>query len=160
MDEQRTVSFLLEKRTRDTEHVSLWRLASTQSKYDGPNQNGICMESCQHFYKLKANDKATFFSPAEKWVLPRSSARERKEREFVVDSGTSTHMVSEKHFYSAELETVRASECQSIVLVRHRYASSRNSRSAFIGETLRRTRAHVSLEKRSKTTSHQKWQEN
>ena len=42
MDEQRTVSFLLETRTRGTEHVSLQRLASTQSKYDGPNQNSTC----------------------------------------------------------------------------------------------------------------------
>ena len=33
-------------------------------------------------------------------------------------------------------------------------------RSAFIRETLRRTWVHVSLEKRSKSASHQKWQEN
>ena len=38
-------------------------------------------------YKLKANDKVTFFSPAEKWVLPGASAREMEEREFEVDSG-------------------------------------------------------------------------
>ena len=50
------------------------------------------------------------------------------------------------------------SVCQAIgrvrQLVRHCYASSRNSRSAVIGETLRRTWIHVSLEKRSETTSH------
>ena len=44
----------------------------------------------KNIYKLKANDKAAFFSPAEKWVLPSASAREPEEREFVVDSGTST----------------------------------------------------------------------
>ena len=32
-------------------------------------------------YKLRAKDKATFFSLTEKWVLPRSSARDLKERE-------------------------------------------------------------------------------
>ena len=37
------------------------------------------------FYKLKANDKATFLSPAEKWFLPSASAREPEEREFVSD---------------------------------------------------------------------------
>ena len=42
-----------------------------------------------HVYKLKANDTATFFSHAEKWVLP---------------SGACMHMVSEKDLYSAELQ--------------------------------------------------------
>ena len=40
------------------------------------------------------------------------------------------------------------------------YASSRKSRSAFIGETLRGTWVHVSLDNWSKSTSHQKWHEN
>ena len=37
-----SVFFLPEERTRAIEHVSMRRLASTQSKYDGPNQNSIC----------------------------------------------------------------------------------------------------------------------
>ena len=49
---------------------------------------------------------------------------------------------------------------QSIGLIRQCYASSRNSRSAFIGETLWWTWAPVSLEKRSESTSHPKWQDN
>ena len=32
-------------------------------------------------YKLKENDKATFFSPAEDWVLPAASTKEQEERE-------------------------------------------------------------------------------
>ena len=67
-------------------------------------------------YKLKANDKATFFSPAEKWVLPSASAREPEEREFVVDSGASMHMVSEKDLDSAELETMRTSRSPTTVM--------------------------------------------
>ena len=43
----------------------------------------------KHVFQLKANDTATFFSQAEKWVLP---------------SGACMHMVSEKDLYSAELE--------------------------------------------------------
>ena len=34
----------------------------------------------KNIYKLKANDKATFLSPAEKWFLPSASARELEER--------------------------------------------------------------------------------
>ena len=42
--------------------------------------------------KLKRKDKATFYSPAEEWVLPVASIKELEEREFVVDSGACMHM--------------------------------------------------------------------
>ena len=35
----------------------------------------------KNIYKLKENDKATFFSPAEEWVLPAASTKEPEERE-------------------------------------------------------------------------------
>ena len=68
-------------------------------------------------YMLKENDKATFFSTA-KWFLPISSPREseEREREFVVDSGVSMHMVSEKDLYSAELATMRTSRSPTTVM--------------------------------------------
>ena len=43
----------------------------------------------------------------KKWDLPSASPREPEEREFVVDSGASIHMVSEKDLTFAELETMR-----------------------------------------------------
>ena len=65
------------------------------------------VEPCQkHIYKLKEKDKAAFYFPADKWALPAASTKEPKEREFVVDSGASMHMVSEKDLNSAELETM------------------------------------------------------
>ena len=70
----------------------------------------------KNIYMLKANDKATFFSPAEKWVLPSAQAREPEEREFVVDSGASMHMVSEKDLDSAELEAMRTSRSPTMVM--------------------------------------------
>ena len=121
----------------------------------------------KNMYKLTEKDKATFFFPAEEWVLPLASTKELEEREFVVDSGPSMHTVSKKDLDSAELETNEDIEksddgddgqrrsankrrshgiCQRIALIRHCHVSSRNSRSAFIGETLRRTWVHVSLE--------------
>ena len=69
----------------------------------------------KYIYKLKANDKATYFSPA-KWVLPSASARESEEREFVVDSGASMHVVSETDLNSAELETMRTSRNPTTVM--------------------------------------------
>ena len=62
--------------------------------------------------KLKANDKATFFSLAEKWVLQSAS----EERECVVDSGASMHMVSEKDLNAAESETTRTSRSPTTVM--------------------------------------------
>ena len=59
--------------------------------------------------KVKEKDMAAFYFPAEEWVLPAASTREPEEREFVVDSGASMHMVSEKDRNSAELVTMRTS---------------------------------------------------
>ena len=67
-------------------------------------------------YKLKEKDKATLFSPAEESVLPAAETKELEEREFVVDSGASMHMVSKKDFYSAELETMRTSRSPTTVI--------------------------------------------
>ena len=43
--------------------------------------------------KLKEKDKAPFYSPANEWIM---LAAKTEEREFVVDSGASMHMVSKK----------------------------------------------------------------
>ena len=43
--------------------------------------------------KLKEHERATFFSPSENRCLP-ASTLEPEEREFVVDCGASTHMIS------------------------------------------------------------------
>ena len=51
----------------------------------------------RYVYKLKIVDKATFYSPAEAWVMPAPSEK-LEEREFVVDSGASMHMLSKKDF--------------------------------------------------------------
>ena len=48
----------------------------------------------KNIYKLKENDKTTFYSPAEKWVLRVASTKKPEDREFVVDSRASMHKVS------------------------------------------------------------------
>ena len=45
--------------------------------------------------KNKGENKATFFSPSENRCLPASTLKP-EEREFVVDSGASMHMISKK----------------------------------------------------------------
>ena len=46
--------------------------------------------------KLMEKKKTTVFSPTEKWCLPSPSKIKAEEREFVVDSGASMHMISRK----------------------------------------------------------------
>ena len=65
---------------------------------------GKAWNFAKNIYTLKEKDKAAFYSSTEKWVLPAASTKESEEREFVVDSGTSMHMVSKRDLDSAELE--------------------------------------------------------
>ena len=53
--------------------------------------------------QARRKNKATFYSPAEEWVLLAASTKELEEREFVVDSGASMHTVSNRDLNSAEL---------------------------------------------------------
>ena len=58
--------------------------------------------------KLKG-EKAAFFSPSESWCLPAPSNLEPEEREFVVDSWASMHMISKKDLNSVEMNTLTKS---------------------------------------------------
>ena len=101
------------------------------------------LESCQKHLPAQKKNKAAFHFPAKEWVLPAASTKEPEEREFVLDSGASMHMVSKKDLSSAALETMRKSRspttvmtgngevqareeatvCQAIGLLRQSYAS-------------------------------------
>ena len=65
--------------------------------------------------EVRGTDKATFFSLSDERSLPAPSDINLKEREFVVDSGASMHMVSRNDLNSAELETVRISKSPTTV---------------------------------------------
>ena len=65
--------------------------------------------------KLKEQERATFFSPSENRCLPASSLK-LEEREFVVDSGASMHMISKKDLNDAENDTLTKSCSPTIVI--------------------------------------------
>ena len=77
---------------------------------------GDAWKLAKNIYKLKKTDKTTFFSPTNEWSLPAPSTMKPEEREFVVDSGASMHMVSRKDLNSAELETVKVSKNPTTVV--------------------------------------------
>ena len=70
----------------------------------------------ENISKLKNSDKATFQSPFEARVIPAPTSKRPEEREFVVDSGASMHMMSKKQLSSDELDTLRRSRNPTVVL--------------------------------------------
>ena len=64
---------------------------------------------------LKEQERAPVFSPSENRCLP-ASILKHEEREFVVDSRASMHMISKKDLNSAELETVTTSRSPTTVI--------------------------------------------
>ena len=65
-------------------------------------------------FKFKEHERATFFSPSENWCLPASTLKP-EEREFVVDSGASMHMISKQDLSDAEMDTLTKSCSPTIV---------------------------------------------
>ena len=59
--------------------------------------------------------KAAFFSSRENRCLPASTLKP-EEREFVVDSGASMHMISKKDLSKAEMDTLTKSCSPTIVI--------------------------------------------
>ena len=72
------------------------------------------VETGQKYPKAQRQNKAAFFSLSE-------------EREFVVDSGASMHMLSRKDLNSAEFETVRVSENPITVVTANGEVQTRES---------------------------------
>ena len=69
----------------------------------------------RNVYKLKEHERATFFSSPEKRCRPASTLKP-EEREFVVESGASMHMISKKDLSNAEMDTFTKSCSPPIVM--------------------------------------------
>ena len=65
--------------------------------------------------KLQEHERATFFSPSENGCLPASTLKP-EERECVVDSGASMHMISNKDLRDAEMDTLTKSCSHTMVI--------------------------------------------
>ena len=127
------------------------------------------VEIGQEYLKSQRNEQS--------YLAP--SVTKPKEREFVVDSGTSMHMLSTKDLNSAELETVRVSQsptmvcrnqrrrankrrsdsvCQRIGFFRDSKASRRYTGRSLTRKILRRSRIFLRVDQWSETTTRQRWQ--
>ena len=69
----------------------------------------------ENVLKLKEHERPTFFSPSENRCLSASTLKP-EEREFVVDSGASMHMISKKDLSNDEMDTLTKSCSPTIVI--------------------------------------------
>ena len=69
----------------------------------------------KNVFKLKEHERAAFFSSPENRCLLASTLKP-EEREFVVDSGPSMHMISKKDLSKAEMDTLTKSCSPTIVI--------------------------------------------
>ena len=69
-----------------------------------------------NIYKLKNSDKVTFEILGEVKAMPASTSKRPEEREFLVDSGASMHMMSQKEGSSEEIRMVKRSRTPTVVL--------------------------------------------
>ena len=84
--------------------------------------------------KTKEKQKTTFFSPSENRCLPSPSTLKPEEREFVVDSGASMHMISKKDLNSAELETVTTSKSPTTVFTANGEVQTHEEATVYVEE--------------------------
>ena len=135
------------------------------------------VEIGQEDLKALRKGQSYLFAPTNEWCLPAPSVLTPEEREFVVDSGASMHMLSRKDLNSAELETVRVSNgChsqrrsankrrsdriyQKIGFIRDSKASRRYTGRSLTRKTLRRSLIFLPFDQWLETTIHRRWQTN
>ena len=83
--------------------------------------------------KLKEQERATFFSPSENRCLPASNLKP-EEREFVVDSGASMHMISKKDLSDAEMDTLTKSCSPTIVITANGEVQTHEEATVYVKE--------------------------
>ena len=148
----------------------------SQEETEWPEQGAreAAWKLAKNVLKLKEHERATFFSPSENWCLLVSTLKP-EEREFVVDSGASMHMISKKDLSDAEMDTLTKSCSPTIVITANGevqnawrgngvcqrigyildFESPRKHASSIIArKALRWKRVLLRLDQWSKTTSH------
>ena len=82
---------------------------------------------------FKEQERATFFSPSENRCLPASTLK-LEERDFVVDSGASMHMISKKYLSDAEMDTLTESCSPTIVMTANGEVQTHEEATVYVRE--------------------------
>ena len=89
----------------------------------------------KNIIKLKEKDKTAFFSPSENSCLLAPSTLGPEEREFVVDSGASMHMISKKDLNSAGLKTLTTSRSPTTVITANGEVQTHEEATVYVKES-------------------------
>ena len=136
---------------------------------------GDAWRLAKNFLMFKEKNKATFFSPTNEWCLPAPSVIKPEEREFVVDSGAPTHMLSRNDLNSAELETLRVFKNPTTVVATNGDVQTKDEATVYVKEldlfvtlrllddtltrkTLPMSRIILRVDHWPEATAHQRWQ--
>ena len=84
--------------------------------------------------KNQEKNKTPFFSLSENWCLAAPSTNKPEEREFVVDSGASMHMISKKDLNSAEMDTLTISCSPTIIITANGEAQTHEEATVYVKE--------------------------
>ena len=91
------------------------------------------VEAGQSVLKLEEHERATLFSPSENRCLPASTLK-LEEREFVVDSGASMHMISKKDLSDAEMDTLTKSCSPTMVITANGEVQTHEEATVYVKE--------------------------
>ena len=86
-----------------------------ESEWQEQGAREAAWKLAKRVFKIKEHQRATFFSLSENGCLL-ASTPQPEEREFVVDSGASMHMISKKDLSNAEMDTSTKSCSPTIVI--------------------------------------------
>ena len=98
----------------------------------------MCREAAwrlaENFLKLKEKIKQHSSHLRKNWCLPAPSNLKLEEREFVVDSGASMHMISKKDLNSAEMDTLTKSCSPPIVITANGEVQTHEEATVYVKE--------------------------
>ena len=108
-----------------------WSQEETEWQEQGARE--AAWKLAKNVLKLKEHERATFFSSPENRCLPASSLKP-EEREFVVDSGASMHMISKKDLSDAEMDTLTKSCSPTTVITANGEVQTHEEATVYVKE--------------------------
>ena len=100
----RSVTFVHEPHQRSDNAPKFEDRSQEETEWQEQGAREAAWKLAKSVLKLKEHERATFFSPSENRCLLASTLKP-EEREFVVDSGASMHMISKKDLNDAEMQS-------------------------------------------------------
>ena len=104
-----------------------------ETEWQGQGAREAALKLAKSVLKLKEKSKAAFFSLSENRFLLASSLK-LEEREFVVDSGASMHMISKKDLSDAEMDTLTKSCSPTIVITANGEGQTHEEATVYVKE--------------------------